>query len=106
MRNTKKNCRFVFSNHNNKLAMNSPILPRHPLDHANVTKIALGQSATDALAGLGNCLVILGKADSTAPEALFGRTILLCTPCSRETLNACYRIASGTHRAVKIKHPV
>lgn len=83
--------------------MTPPTIPRHHLDHGNVTKIALGQAATDALAGLGSCLVILGKADSTAPEALFGRAILLCTPCSRETLNDCYRVASGSHRAVKIK---
>lgn len=83
--------------------MSAPTIPRHPLDHPGVVKIALGQNASDALASLGPCLVIASKADSTAPEALQGRVMLLCTPCSKETADAAYQVANGTHRAVKIK---
>ena len=83
--------------------MTSPIIERHPLDHSGVAKIALGQTASDALAALGPCLVVLSKADSTAPEALQGRSILLCLPSTKDVLDACYGIASGTHKASRIR---
>jgi hypothetical protein len=85
------------------MSMN-PILDRHPLDHPGVVKIALGQAASDALAALGDFQIMLAsKADSTAPEAAQGRRILHCTPITKELADAAYRVASGTHRAVKIK---
>ncbi len=83
----------------------SPILPRHPLDNPRTVKIALGQTASEALANLGPCLVIAIKADSTAPEAAQGRMILHCMPITKELSNDAYRVARGTHRAVKIKKP-
>ena len=85
--------------------MKSPILPRHPLDNPRTVKIALGQTASDALATLGPCLVIATMADSTAPQALQGRMILHCVPITKELSNDAYRVASGTHRATKIKTP-
>ena len=82
----------------------SPILPHHPLDKPGVVKIALGASASEALAALGrSCLIIAAKADSTAPESAQGRMILHCLPLTQERSNAAYRCAIGTHRAVKIK---
>lgn len=82
--------------------MNSPVLPRHPLDHDNVVKICLGQSASDALRALGaHCLVFASPADATAPEAAQGRMILLCVPITKELGDAAYQVASGKMRAVK-----
>jgi hypothetical protein len=86
--------------------MNAPtILPRHPLDHPGVVKIALGQNASDALATLGPCLVVATMADSTAPPEAQGRMILLCLPISKQAADDAYRVARGTHRASKIKTP-
>ena len=86
--------------------MTPPILPRHPLDHPGVVKIALGQAASEALHGLGkNLLVFATMADSTAPPEAQGRMILLCLPTTKQAADDAYRVARGTHRAVKIKKP-
>ena len=80
------------------------ILESHPLDHPGVVKIALGQSATDALQAIGpHCLIVATMADSTAPEHAQGRMILHCLPCSKEALDGAYRVASGKARPVKLK---
>jgi hypothetical protein len=83
--------------------MTSTILERHPLDHDHVVKILLGQSASDALAELGPCLVIATKADSTAPERAQGKIVLNCVPISKKVADAAYGVARGSHRAVKIR---
>ena len=82
----------------------SPVIPPHPLDRPGVVKIMLGQLASDAVAALGeHCLVITSKADGTAPEGAQGRMILHCLPWTQDALNAAYRVASGSHRATRIK---
>jgi len=82
------------------------VLPAHPLDHAGVVKIALSQSATDALAALGpHCLIIATMADCTAPEHAQGRMILHCMPLTQERANDAFRIATGKARAQSIKAP-
>ena len=91
--------------------MTSPILPRHPTDRPGVVKIALGQAASDALHSLGkHVLVVATMADSTAPSEAQGRMILLCLPTTKQAADDAYRVASGSHRAVKTrpagtKHP-
>lgn len=86
------------------LRAKSPILPPHPLDHAGIVKIALGQLASDALAALGpHCLVIASKADSTAPEAARGRMVLLCLPLTKDAADDAFRVATGRTRAAKVK---
>jgi hypothetical protein len=47
--------------------------------------------------------VIASKADSTAPEALQGRMVLLCLPLTREAADDAFRVATGRTRAVKVK---
>ncbi len=85
----------------------SPILERHPLDHDNVTKIALSEAASAALRALGkHVLVVAAEADCTVPESLRGRMILLCVPCPMETLNDAYRVVRGTHAARPLRRPV
>lgn len=84
--------------------MNSPIIPRHPLDHPGVMKIALGQAASDALDELGDFqLVLVAKADCTAPPQAHGRRILICRSVTREVADGMFKIANGSHRAIKIK---
>lgn len=84
----------------------SSILPRHPLDHPCVTKIALSSAASEALAALGpHCLVIATKADCTAPEWAKGRVILLCVPLDTDTARAVESVALGKARAVKLHSP-
>lgn len=84
----------------------TPILPQHSLDHPGVVKIALGQSASDALAALGDFqLVLVSKADCTAPQSTQGRRILHCLPITKQLADDLFRVASGTHRAAKIKAP-
>jgi hypothetical protein len=84
----------------------SPILDRHSLDHPGVMKIALGQSSTEALKAIGpHFLAIITEADSTAPEHAQGRMILHALPCTKDQLDAAYHVASGSHRAVKMKAP-
>ena len=80
------------------------VLPRHPLDHHNVVKIALSQAASEALAAAGRYyLVMAAPADCTAPESLRGRMVLLCLPLDKETADAAACVAMGTHRAAKLK---
>ena len=82
----------------------SPILPRHPLDQPGVVKIVLGQTASEALHGLGkHVLVVATMADSTAPPEVQGRMILLCLPTTKQAADDAYRVASGAHRVAKIK---
>ena len=84
--------------------MNSPILPHHPLDQPGLVKIALGQSASDALAALGDFqLVLVSKADCIAPQSAQGRRILHCLPITKGLADAAFQVVTGTHRAVKIK---
>ena len=82
----------------------SPTIPRHPLDHPGVTKILLGQSATDALQSIGpHYLVISTHADATAPDAAQGRMVLHCMPCSKEQLDLAFGVIRGTHTAKRIR---
>ena len=84
--------------------INAPVLPRHPLDHPGMVKIALSQAASEALSAVGKYhLVMAAPADCTAPESLRGRMILLCLPLDKETADNAARVAMGTHRAAKIK---
>ena len=86
--------------------MGSPVIERHNLDHPGLVKIALGQSASDALAGLGDFqLVLVSKADCTAPQSAQGRRILHCMPITKALADDLFHVVSGTHRAVKIKTP-
>jgi hypothetical protein len=83
--------------------MNS-VLPSHSLDHPGVVKIALSAAASEALAAVGeNHLLLATKADATAPDAMRGRMIVLCLPCSREAADAAFRVATGKARAVTIR---
>jgi hypothetical protein len=67
-------------------------------------KLALGQSSTAALQSLGpHFLCIAAMADSTAPAHAQGRMILHALPCTKDQLDGAYRVASGSHRAVKIE---
>lgn len=86
--------------------MNSPVLPSHPLDAPGVVKVVLGQSASDALKGLGrHCFIVATMADSTAPEAAQDRMILHCLPITRERADAAYNVATGKMRAVTPRAP-
>jgi hypothetical protein len=81
-------------------------LPPHPRDHAGVVKIALSQSATNALAAIGpHCLIIATMADCTAPEHAQGRMILHCLPLDKEAADGAFRVATGKARAQTIKAP-
>lgn len=94
----------MLNNHPGVNTSKSPILPPNPLDHPGVVKIALGQSASDALTALGpHCLVIASKTDSTAPEAARGRMVLLCLPLTKDAADDAFRAATGRMRAVKVK---
>ena len=87
-------------------AMGSPVIERHNLDHPGVVKIALGQSASDVLAALGDFqLALVSKADCTAPPSAQGRRILHCLPITKGLADAAFQVVTGTHRAVKIKAP-
>ena len=84
--------------------MNSPAIPHRPLDHPHVTKFALGQSISEILAQSGKYhLLITAPSDSTTPKPLQGRRIIHAMSCTREQLDGAYRVASGSHRAVKIR---
>lgn len=84
----------------------NPVLNRHPLDHPGALKILLGHAASVALAASGpHHLVMVTRADCTAGDGTQGRMVLHCLPVSQELADAAYRVASGTHRAVRIKHP-
>lgn len=77
---------------------------RSSLDRG-VVKIALGQSASAALAGLGPCLVIATMADGTAPEHAHGRMILHCAPITKQAADNAYRVATGQFVATKPRAP-
>ena len=84
--------------------MESPVIPRHPLDHPGVVKILLSRAASEALEAIGpHCLCIATKADCTAPPEAQGRMILHCLPITKEAADGAYRVVSGTHRATRIK---
>ena len=84
--------------------MITPIVPAHPLSARGVVKIALGRAASDALKGLGkHVLVFATEADSTAPAEAQGRMVLNCLPIMKDRADAAYRVAVGTHRAMKLK---
>lgn len=84
----------------------SAILPPHPLDHENVVKILLGQTASDALRAIApHFLAIITQADGTAPIEAQGRLVLHCLPLSQELADDAFHVATGTHRAVRIKQP-
>ncbi len=84
----------------------SPVLPPHNLDHPGVTKILLSEAATAALEAVGpHCLIVTSKADATAPAHAQGRAVLLCYPITRQLADDAYRVAGGTHRAVRIRKP-
>lgn len=81
-------------------------LKNHPLDAPGVVKIALGQSASDALRAIGeHHLCIVNQADATAPPTAQGRMVLHCLPLSREQADDAYRVATGKARAAKIPQP-
>ncbi len=86
--------------------MTSPVLPPHPLDRPGVIKIVLSEAATVALGAAGpHHLVVATMADATAPEHARGRMVLLCLPISKQAADDAYRVATGTHRAAKIRTP-
>ena len=86
--------------------MESPVIPRHPLDHPGVVKILLSRAASEALEAIGpHCLCIATKADCTAPPEAQGRMILHCLPITKEAADAAFRVASGMARAVRVKAP-
>lgn len=79
-------------------------LSAHPLDQPGVVKIVLGQTASDALHGLGkHVLVVATMAESTSPPEAQGRMILHCLPVNKQAADDAYRVASGSHRAAKTK---
>ncbi len=85
-------------------AQKAAIAP-HPLDHAGLVKIALGQAASDALKAAGEFhLVLVSKADCTAPQAQ-GRMVLLCLPLDKKTADDAAAVALGRARAVRIRTP-
>lgn len=74
----------------------SGALPRHPLGHETVVKIALGETASKALEAIGpHVLVIATPADATAPPELRGRMVLHCMPIPAERADDAYRVAKG-----------
>jgi hypothetical protein len=78
----------------------------HPLNRPEIIRFALGVSISSALEESGKFhLLVSVPADSTVPEALRGRRIMLALECSKETADACYGVAKGTHRAVRIRTP-
>jgi len=90
--------------HQKPEANTSPVLRRHPLDHRQVTKIALGRNASETLHAIGKYHFILASpADCTAPAWARDRMVLLSLPLDKETADAAASVALGTHRAAKIK---
>ena len=45
---------------------------------------------------------MIAKADATTPQAFHGRRILIVLPITRELADDMFRVARGTHKAVKI----
>lgn len=85
-------------------AAKSPIIPRHPLDHENVIKFALGHSVSDALEDSGrHHLLVTAPSDATTPARLQGRRILHAVVITQQQADDLYRVACGSHRAVRIK---
>jgi hypothetical protein len=83
--------------------MSAP-LPRHPLDHPGSIKVLLGREASEAIAANGDYhLAVITHPDATSPQGHLGRLVLICLPCTKDQLDAGYRVASGTHKATKIK---
>ena len=77
----------------------SSILPGHP----QVLKIALGKLASEAVAALGDYqLAIIAEGDATTPEAFHGRCILMLLPITKQLADDMFRVARGTHKAVRI----
>ena len=86
--------------------MKSPIIPLHPLDRPGSIKILLGREASEAIAANGDFhLAAITRPDATSPPHHDGRLVLVCIPATKDQLDAAYRVASGTHRAAKIKAP-
>ncbi len=86
--------------------MKSPVLPSHPLDHAGSLKILIGMEASRAIRANGEFhLVAITKPDATTPDHQDGQMVLVCIPATKDQLNGAYRVASGSHRAVKIRQP-
>ena len=82
----------------------TPIIPRHPLDHPGSIKIMLSRATSEAIAANADYhLAAISHPDSTSPPEALGRLILVCLPMTKETANAAYRVATGTHKAVRIK---
>ena len=74
----------------------SPVIPRHQLDHPGVVKVMLSAAASDALRSAGKYhLVLVAQADCTAPAEAQGRMILHCVPLSRELAQAASDVALG-----------
>lgn len=86
--------------------MNSPILPRRPLEHPGSIRILLGQAASDAIAANGDFhLGAITHPTAQDPEETRGRLILVAVPTTKQRLDEAARVILGTHRAVKISKP-
>lgn len=84
--------------------MESPVIPKHPLDRPGVVKIALGRLASEALAMVGrHHLIVSAPADCTAPQEVQGRVILHCLPLTKEAADDAFRVAIGEARATRIR---
>ena len=86
--------------------MTSPIIPHHPLDHPGSIKIMIGRKASEAIAGNADFhLAAITRPDATSPKGHDGRLVLVCVPASKAQLDDAYRVATGSHRAVRIRTP-
>ncbi|MES2658138.1 MAG: hypothetical protein V4689_05945 [Verrucomicrobiota bacterium] len=82
------------------------VIPRHPLDHENVVKFALGESITAALKNSGTYhLLVTAPSDATTPDHLRGRRIVHAVVATKEQLDSAYGVLAGTHTAKRIKQP-
>jgi hypothetical protein len=82
----------------------SPVIPRHNLDHSNVVKIRLSAAASDALRDVGEYhLAVISRADCTAPAEVHGRMVLHVIALTKELATAVSGVALGTHTARRIK---
>ena len=78
----------------------SPILPPGPLAMPGVVRIRLSEAAGNALAAVGEAFVVVGKGRYPDSD---GRMVIYCQPAQLAVVNAACDVATGTHRAVKIK---
>ncbi len=78
----------------------SPILPPGPLSVPGVVRILLSEAAGNALASVGEALIVVGK--GRYPDSN-GRMVIYCQPAPLAVVNAACDVITDKARVVKIK---